>query len=65
MDGMIKLYFKYWLAETYGSTGGQAPEKQDPTKFPGAWASYSAPGSDELPPTQRNNFKMKKKCKKR
>jgi len=58
-----RLFFKKWLIETYGSTGAIEPDKQDPTKFPGAWATASGPGSSELPPTKRNQFKMKK-CKK-
>ena len=61
---MMGLSFKQWLAEVAGTDGGMAPEKEDPTKFPGAWATFDAPGSTALPPTKRTNYKMRKRCKK-
>lgn len=60
----MELSFKKWL-ET-AQHGGVEPPKQDPTKVAqGAIATYHSPGSEELPPTKANNFKMKKKMKKK
>ena len=56
--------FKQWITENSGAPGGLEPPKQHPEAMPGAWSDYHAPGSEELPPTKRTNYKMKKKSKK-
>jgi len=56
----MKLSFKKWL-ETWGSTGGQPPPKQDPTKvgslgfadFHGKSESDPENPEGKLPPTRK------------
>jgi hypothetical protein len=60
------LTFKKWL-ENYVQTGtGLEPPKEDPmVRGQGALADYPLWNSKEKPPTKANNFKMKRKCRRK
>jgi len=66
---MQYLSFKKWL-ETQTLGGGISPPKQRPDMLPllkgkgespGAYQTFHAPGSEELPPTMKKRMKKKQK----